>query len=69
MYYRDHYTFSEDIVWAITDIGLQVEAEVFIQGSYLDIGSLDDLVQAVHHLTSSRNSTYPFLKEPFHDHH
>ncbi len=36
-----------DVIQAAIDRGLQVEAEVFPQGSYLDIGTPDDLIRAI----------------------
>jgi glucose-1-phosphate thymidylyltransferase len=36
-----------DVIQAAIDKGLRVEAEVFPQGSYLDIGTPDDLIRAI----------------------
>ena len=36
-----------DVIQAAIDRGLRVEAEVFADGEYLDIGTPEDLVQAV----------------------
>lgn len=36
-----------DVIQAAIDTGFQVEAEVFPEGSYLDIGTPDDLVRAI----------------------
>lgn len=38
-----------DVIQAAIDNGLQVEAEVFPDGTYLDIGTPEDLVRAVRH--------------------
>lgn len=37
-----------DVIQAAIKHGLQVEAEVFAEGTYLDIGTPEDLVRAVH---------------------
>lgn len=44
-----------DVIQAAIDQGLQVEAEVFPEGSYLDIGTPDDLVRATRSFIGSEN--------------
>ena len=44
-----------DVVQAGIDRGLRVEAEVFTDGKYLDIGTPEDLVQAVRHFANQEN--------------
>ncbi|MBD2460066.1 dTDP-glucose pyrophosphorylase [Oscillatoria sp. FACHB-1407] len=42
-----------DVIQAGINAGLSVEAEIFEQGMYLDIGTPDDLIRAVHQFTPS----------------
>lgn len=45
-----------DVIQAAIDNGLRVEAELFEHEPYLDIGTPEDLVRAVHRFSSPRNS-------------
>jgi glucose-1-phosphate thymidylyltransferase len=47
-----------DVIQAAVERGLQVEAEVFHDGKFLDIGTPEDLAQAVHQF-SDLNSVRP----------
>jgi len=41
-----------NVIQAAIDSGMQVEAEVLADGAYLDIGTPEDLVRAVHHFAA-----------------
>jgi glucose-1-phosphate thymidylyltransferase len=45
-----------NVIQAAIQQGMHVEAEVFADGSYLDIGTPNDLITAVHQYSSSNNS-------------
>ena len=48
-----------DVIQASIYKGFRVEAEVFSQGSYLDIGTPDDLVRAVTHYAAQTPTVHP----------